>query len=324
MVPMPEILKRHFLPLGLLSAMVLGMAVPKPGTDFAAWQALGLGSHQWLIVIVFFIAGLLFKPGELPPGKKLGAGFGLAASINLLGGPLLGWLLAAAFQALGQPLQAGLATGAWLMLIVPTTLSSAAVITRQAGGNASLAVVLTLGLAVAGIATTAWFDSTAAGLDPLQRLASLSKIVLLPLAAGLALARAWQPGRRDLWALLPSLCIILMVWKSVSQYASPLAGLDPGWLLACIPLALALHFILWGAAWSGSPWLGLGRADQIAVSFIASQKTLPLALLLLNGRNLAGPDMARAIAFLLIFHFSQIAADSLLASSFHSRLKKVQ
>jgi predicted Na+-dependent transporter len=178
---------------------------------------------------------------------------------------------------------------------------------------------MTVVLSLAGLVTTAWFDPSS--LDNLHwvRLAALAKVVALPLAAGL-LARRLAPAGPGSWLkYIPSACIIAMVWMSVSKHAPAFAGLRPELALDAAAISLALHFCLYALAAATGRLLELPRADKISLNFVASQKTLPLALLLLMAYGPAplaqnpGPA-GLAVVFCLVFHFTQITADSLLAS----------
>ena len=233
---------RLFLPVGLALAILLGLAWPAPGSQVATASLAGL------VALVCLRSGLLMKNAEMTFGAKFFKSLALVCLVNLAGGFALALWVAPLF-----PLKAGAALGLTVILCAPTTLSSAAVIARQSGGNSAWALGLTAVLTVVGTLLMPWMLGLgwAMGADATLGLAlGLAGLVLIPLGAGLALR---QTLKLPPWGgLLPSGGIILVVWMSSSLHHQELAENS----LASIGLwaiaALSLHGALLALAWLAS------------------------------------------------------------------------
>ncbi len=116
---------------------------------------------------------------------------------------------------------------------------------------------------------------------------------------------------------LPSSGIIILVWMTVSRYAAPIKQQSWATLLTLASACLLVHVLLLLASWGVTRLLRLPAGRAKALVFVASQKTLPLALavLLLLPVGLVPPAMRGAATIVcVIFHFSQIILDSLIAA----------
>jgi sodium/bile acid cotransporter 7 len=82
---------------------------------------------------------------------------------------------------------------------------------------------------------------------------------------------------------------------------------------ACLAVHLAGLFL--GLA--AGRLVGLDRPDRIAVGFAASQKTLPVGLLLFNAYYQA--DYPLAVLPLVVYHAGQLLADTLVADRLAGR-----
>ena len=309
-----QALKRHFLPLGLALAIVIGLAFPAPGAALHTGVVLGLSGPHWAVCLVFLLSGYLLDRAELSLDRSFARALAAAVGINLVMGPALAWTATHAFA-----LDPGQALGLTAMLCAPTTLSSGIVITRQAGGNTAWAIALTALLTLTGVVLMPLTLSASLGTHvaipgSAARLAlTLGGLVLLPLVAGGA-ARQLAGWKAPEWAsLLLSGGVISMVWMSVSRHQAAVASI-PFFLLAGSALLAAVsHGILLLAAWSAGHRLGLAPPERLSLAFVASQKTLPLgltALIALSG-SVEPAVMGIATASAVTFHYLQIALDSL-------------
>ncbi len=302
-------LKKHFLPVGLMIAVAISLLFAGPGAFLKQ-----SGLVPWLIVAIFLINGWQFRLREARLDARFARAFGAGALLTLVGGPILGLGTAKLF-GLHSPLLLGLV----VMAAMPTTLSSATVITFANGGNAAWALFMTVGFNLVGIFSIPFMLQRCLGhIDGLQissgaLLTKLMALVLLPFLAGLA-ARRLAPKPVDthpLVAFIPSTCVILTVWASLSASREMLRALPPQ-LLPIIGLAtLAVHLLLLMAASGLGRTLKLKSAERMALAFTASQKTMPVALSVLTA---LGADSGPAVLVCLIFHFLQLLGDSFIAS----------
>lgn len=299
-------MKAFFLPAGLLLSALVAGVVPSWG---ASLQQLGL--IPWAIVVIFLINGYQTQLSALPKNHHFASAL-LAASLIILGfAPFLGALLAGLLGFSGI-----MALGLVVKATVPSTLSTSIVMTQLAGGNPLWALVMTVITNAVGVFSIPLLLSltlTDAGsfqLDPWALLLQLILLVLLPFIAGLAARQIFSLAPDHLLLqYLPSVCIILAVWMSLSASSDVFAQLnllDFGRILAA---TLLLHFGLMALGALAGRLLRTPREGQVALLLISSQKTLPVAISVLAA---IGPDLGEAVLVCVLFHFIQLLADSLM------------
>lgn len=310
--------KSLFLPVGLFIAIAFGLVFPGPGATLGARSLLGLDASRWLVVCVFLVAGYRMRASHIDFTPAFGLVALAAVVVNLLGGPLLALLAGWIWRA-----EPNFLTGLVVMSAVPTTLSTAMVITRNSGGNGVWALVLTLILTLAGVVLLPFTLSAALGVGTpinvpaLPLLVSICTVVLLPLAAGQVIrwvARGWDHALLD---YTPSLCIIVTVLVAVSRNAAMLRAIPPLHVLMFASACLFVHLGLMALAWLAQELLKLRRAEALALVLTGSQKTLPLALTVLLGlsaQGLNGGILGVGTVVCVVFHYSQVLLDSMLAS----------
>lgn len=200
------------MPLALTAAMALGATFPEPGL----WSADRLGVTSLATAGIFLISVLGVRGDQALRALRAWreVAFGLLSILVLT--PLLAAPLAASL-----PLEPRvLATGLAVFFCMPTTLSSSVALTAAAGGDAALALLLTVSSNFLGTVTAPWAvakllsdgalggglggeqtavaaasaaaAATAAGtaaisIDPVPLLRSLAKTVAAPLVVGSAL-----------------------------------------------------------------------------------------------------------------------------------------
>jgi sodium/bile acid cotransporter 7 len=87
---------------------------------------------------------------------------------------------------------------------------------------------------------------------------------------------------------------------------------------------IALHLAALAIAWWGARAMRVARPEAIGAAFAASQKTLPIGILLATDKRIFGnPDLLGpglgvpfAIFPMLMFHASQLFLDDLIADRF--------
>jgi len=292
------------LPVGLCAAILAALTLPDLGVLLHGW-----GLVPGLVALIFLISGLQTRAGTLRLEPRFGRTLASAALISLLLSPLLGWLLAR-YGGLAPDLALGLL----VMALAPPTLSSCVVLTGAAGGKSLWALFMTLGLNLLGIFSiplllTLLVGDTA-GFSPWALLWQLLSIVLLPFLCGLLL-RPLVPGGRWRGGLnqVPTLCVVLTVWMTLSHGRELLLQLSLAQLAGIGALALLLHLTLMGLALLAALGLGLEREEGYALLFTAAQKTLPVAVSVLVG---LGVPTGVAVISCILFHFGQLMLDSML------------
>ena len=302
-------LKRHFLPIGLSSAIVLALAYPEPGAIVKSWEMM-----RQTVMLIFLVNGLQSTMVIKDVSFSFVKAFLMLVVSSLLLSPFLGkWL------ALGMGLPQGLAVGLMVMSAMPTTLSSGIVIAEVAGGSASWALLFTMGLNLVGIFSIPFVLAFTLNAKDLQLSSwplflNLVEMVLLPFIAGLWLKKWIKPSGsyKMLLSYTPSVCIILVVWASLSASANHVLSMSGGLLFWALLSALLVHGILLGLHYGLAKVSAFNLPETKSFVILGSQKTLPIALSVLTAlhMNQVGP----AILICLMFHFSQLLLDSWLAS----------
>jgi sodium/bile acid cotransporter 7 len=270
-----------------------------------------------LVASVLFVMALSLAPGALGSTMRRPTAPLLAIGINLALLPPLGWFF-------GRLLPLDLADGLAVAASVPCTLGSAAVMTRRAGGNDSIALVVTMVTNLACfIVTPAWVQLlTGRTGGPQQSFAELvlklAMLVLAPIVAGQALHRiprvgAWATRHRTPLGVYAQLGILTMVLvgavkcgEQIASLGSRLSSLS-GQIGLMLVLTTVLHLTAWACGWWAAGRVGLPRKDQAAVAFAGSQKTLMIGL------AIAVEFGGLAVLPMMAYHVGQLLVDTLLA-----------
>ena len=248
----------------------------------------------------------------------------LASMINLAVVPLLGWVAS-------QWLPLELAGGLIVASAVPSTLTSAAVLARKAGGDDSVCIFATLITNISCVVITPFWMIVLLGvsvqLSMLDMIANLSLIVLLPIAMVQLLryrsqkfCRLADRSRIQL-SVLCQLGILIMVlmgsvqmgvrWSSQESQGRPI---EVWQVVIVIFLGLLVHLAAFYISWVVARRTGISRTQAKAVSFSGSQKTLMIGL------NLA-IQCGVNILPMVTYHIFQLVVDAIIAEKW-SRQEK--
>ncbi len=298
----------YFLPIGLVVAFLIAWILPEPGS---ALQQMGI--IPWLVVTIFLINGYQTVLSQMPLSGKLWITAIVAILINLLISPFLG-LLTASLLALPSAAAIGLIITA----TVPSTLSSGIVLTQLAGGDGVKALFLTILLNLVGIFTIPFIlpvvlDNVGTlDLSPWPLLKQLLLIVLLPFVIGMLGRRMLQFSPRH-WLIryLPSSCVIITVWISISASSETLREISLTLIVSITIASLLLHGALIALCIASRRLYQPERQEWLALLFTASQKTLPVAIGILAALN---QPIGVALVACILFHFMQLLVDSILAA----------
>lgn len=305
--------KKAFLPAGLVLAIAGTLTLPAPGVWMQEANMISV-----FVTLIFLVNGWEFKLAEARLNRKFFQSFAAVSVISLLVGPLLGLLGARLFSL--DPL---VAMGLIVISSVPVTLSSAIVMAEISAGNRAWALIMTIGLNLLGIFTLPYmvklmleqaedFDISAT-----QLLFKLLTLVLLPFIAGIVLRRIFRKVHSPVaMQYLPSTCVILTVYAAFAAARDMLGGLSWGSYPLIAFICLGVHLGLMVLGLCTAQLLHLQRPERNTLLFIASQKTLPLALSVLV---VIAPENALGLIPCLLFHFIQLFLDSFIASHLSPR-----
>ncbi|MCA9192450.1 MAG: bile acid:sodium symporter family protein [Planctomycetales bacterium] len=260
----------------------------------------------------------LVKNAILRPGPAI-----MASAINMGLLPLLAY-------ALSQILPFELAGGLVVAATVPCTLASAAVWTRKAGGDDTVAIFVTLitNLSCAFI-TPLWLvfllgQEVQMKFGPM--VANLALLVVLPIVIG-QLLRFWNRistfahQHRNSLSVACQLGILSMVLLgSIQMGHNMVTGVtSTPWtsVLLVVGLASIAHLLALGCGWYASHICGIQRPQQIAVALGSSQKTLMIGLKL-------AIDCGVSILPMIIYHVSQLLLDAILVERWRKPQPPIQ
>jgi sodium/bile acid cotransporter 7 len=212
--------------------------------------------------------------------------------------------------------------GVILAATVPSTLASAAVLTRRAGGNDAVAFLVTMITnLVCFMVIPTWLLLLVGVHTEVNYIAIVLKLflfVVLPIAAG-QLLRQFPPlgqlATRQKFVLsgIAQVGILLMVLIGAVDCGKRLAALGSdsvvslGNLVLMTVAVIMVHVALLVVALVLSRMLSIGREDAIAVAFSGGQKTLMV------GAFLATTVAPLAILPTVAYHAAQLVIDTLIA-----------
>ncbi|KAJ3675097.1 hypothetical protein LUZ60_004139 [Juncus effusus] len=318
-------LTNNFLPLALIGGVVLGLLNPNPGCVAHKYSL-----SKFSTFAIFFISGLILRTSELGAAiEAWPAGlFGLSSILVLT--PLFSKLI---MQIQLQPPE--FVTGVAVFCCMPTTLSSGVTLTQLVGGNSALALAMTvisnlLGIITVPISLASYIASgTGVNFPTFKLLKSLVNSLLIPLVLGKILREAssgvakFVDRNKKSFSVLSAILLSLVPWIQVSKSRSLLLNVKPQSFALAIIIGLVLHCIL--LAVNAISLLLLSRNKKInsifakkeyarAVILVASQKTLPVTVAVVEQLCGALGESGLLILPCVAAHINQIIIDSILVS----------
>jgi solute carrier family 10 (sodium/bile acid cotransporter), member 7 len=304
------------LALVVLAASVL----PCRGASADLFRALG----QAAIAALFFLQGARLSREAILHGMTHWRLHAIAFATTFAVFPLAGLVLfVAAPHGLPHPL--------WLGVIfacaLPSTVQSSIALTSIARGNVAAAVCAASMSNIAGIALTPLIFGAVSKLYGggvnLSAVGQVLAQLLLPFIAGHLLRPwigAWAARNRSLLAITDRGSILLVVYAAFS--AAVVRGIwhqVPPTALAIVALLLAL--LLCGALLTmllASRALGLSRADEVALVFCGSQKSLVTGVPMANALFSAGA-IGPILLPIMLYHPMQLLVCSWIARYYARR-----
>jgi sodium/bile acid cotransporter 7 len=305
---------RWFL-IVLALMLAFGFAWPRQLTSFKErWP------QSLVVAAVLFLMALPLDARAMWRALRRPGAVTLAVAINLGLLPLVAWPVAAWLGGI----DIGFGYGLLIAASVPTTLASAAVWTRRAGGNDSVALLVTMVTnLVCFVVTPMWLRWTTGrnpNLPTDAMIFQLGVVCVLPVFCA-QLLRLWRPlgqwaGRQKTALGVISQCGILSIVlvgaiSAGNELAKPAADGEAGvpwwgWL-AMLVSVVGVHSAMLAAGHLLGGILGISRADRIAVGFAGSQKTQMVGLYLANAYG------GLAVLPMLAYHVCQLLVDTLIA-----------
>ncbi|KAJ0973411.1 hypothetical protein J5N97_021370 [Dioscorea zingiberensis] len=317
---------KNFLPLALIGGITFGLVDP----------TLGCLAHKYSLSRfstfgIFFISGLTLRSREIDAAKEawpVGL-FGLVSI--LLFSPCVSRLI---LQIKLVPQE--FVTGVAVFCCMPTTLSSGVALTQLVGGNAALALAMTVISNMLGILIVPFslskFIITGGGVSipTMELVRGLISTLLVPLVIGKVFRETFNSvtdfvdqNRRSL-SITSALLLSLVPWIQVSRSRSLLLSVHPTAFAIAISLGALLHLALLAmntlAVWSLSVVSGSSQSvfakkeNARAVIIVASQKTLPVMVAVVEQLRGALGQSGLLILPCVASHIIQIIIDSFLVN----------
>ena len=304
--------KDLYLPIGLVVAFICGFIFTNCGNYLFHWNYQSIKLSEMIIFFIFIISGYQLKLDNFKFDRNLG--------YTLLGGATINLLLAPCFALLliyFIPLENSLKIGVLTIACVPPTMASGIISTDIAKGNTLWAIIFTIILNAVGVLVIPFTFSHMIQLDAANQINSLVIfkklffLVLLPAFIGYLIKRKYGGSKHFLLTYFQPTAIIFVAFCTVAAGKENLLKISAITIIFLLITVITLHLILIGMCLLLGKLKKLAKENTIAITFVCSQKTLPLALALL----MVLPKEIASIASIscLLYHLSQVFIDSFIA-----------
>jgi sodium/bile acid cotransporter 7 len=280
------------------------------------------------VSLIFVLQGLALPMAALRAGVGQWRLHAVVQLMTYVGLPVIGLALAA---LAGRWLPEELRIGLVFLAVLPSTVSSAAVLTANAGGNTAgaifnavlsslLGVLLTPALLAAALSMQgAGAGAGGAAVDAGAVIVELVKLIILPLLVGQVLRLRladWAGRNKKRLSTLSMSVILFIVFAAFCDASKAEVWTRHGAALPLEALAIA------GSMFALATWVTraavraakLGRGDAIAAEFCAVQKTLASGVPLAGVVFAGDPRTGLILLPLLIYHPLQLTLHGALAA----------
>jgi len=318
-------LKKEWFLVGMVIAIALATITPelgKSGGLIHLDKLTGIG-----VAIVFFLHGLGLSPAAIKAGISNWRMHIYIQLATFVAYPLL-WVIFGDLLLAYMP--AALAFGFCYLFVLPSTISSSVAMTSVGKGNvpgaifnASLSSIL--GIFITPLLIQAFMGFEGVQLDLMASIISISKLLLLPMIAG-QLARPILLRFAEIVSKVDKYVILLIVYNAFcDSVANGIWGsfsiemLITSIIICTLVLLFMVHLIQWGARRSK-----FELADEVAVVFCATKKTLaagiPMATVIFG----SNPDLGMILLPIMLYHPIQIFYCAILASRYAIQSEQVK
>jgi len=322
-------LKKEWFLVGMVIAIALATITPelgKSGGLIHLDKLTGIG-----VAIVFFLHGLGLSPAAIKAGISNWRMHIYIQLATFVAYPLL-WVIFGDLLLAYMP--AALAFGFCYLFVLPSTISSSVAMTSVGKGNvpgaifnASLSSIL--GIFITPLLIQAFMGFEGVQLDLMASIISISKLLLLPMIAG-QLARPillrFAEKHKAVVSKVDKYVILLIVYNAFcDSVANGIWGsfsiemLITSIIICTLVLLFMVHLIQWGARRSK-----FELADEVAVVFCATKKTLaagiPMATVIFG----SNPDLGMILLPIMLYHPIQIFYCAILASRYAIQSEQVK
>ena len=309
---MKQLLVRQWFLFALAAILFLGFAFSKSLKPIADADSF----RKYVLVVVLFLMALPVESSTILQTLRRPWAAVLGSVLNMVLLPIVAWCMA-------MGLRGEMSVGLIIAATSPCTLASAAVWTRRAGGNDTVAIFITiLTNATCFLLTPFWLSlllRESVQVNTQEMIEKLALLVVLPMVAAQIL-RQWKPfgmwataNKKRLSTIAQSGILVMVLVGAIrcglqlggSNWQQQLAIFDFGSMVMAV-LLLHLSILYFGRFAAAS--LGFSRQDQVAVAIGGSQKTLMVGLYVAI-HYFGGLTMLPMVAY----HVGQLVFDTVIA-----------
>lgn len=316
-------LERRWFLIGLLLLIVIGLALGSRTAgqvSAATWDVSNLRSTP-VVAFILFLMAVTLDSRKLAESLRAPGPVIWATVVNF------GLLPLMALAVMRVQQTDDFAIGLLIAASVPCTMATASVWTRKAGGNDAVSLLVTIITNGFCFAVTplwlAWGSSVDVTLDTTAMIWRLVITALLPIAIGqlsrlVPIVSRTATRWKTLIGVTAQLGVLLLVFvasvKAGRHWGESEAGLSlPAVAIVWIS-CIVLHIVALWISLVGAKSLGFTRENQKAVAFAASQKTLPIGILIAGDPTMFGSaGVPFAVFPILMYHASQLFIDTAIA-----------
>lgn len=323
---MQAALKRQWFLCALAVALSGGLLAGYHGPPSITGGFLHILQPTWTTAVVLFLMAFSLDTTRLREALRdpLAVVWGTLVNLGLT--PLIAWPLA------GLQSRPDFSLGLMIAAIAPCTLATASVFTRRAGGNDAISLLVTLITNMACVVVSPlWLSVILKSETEIQLEGMVGQLVfcvLLPTLLG-QIAQWPRAGaavslrHRGVINTTAQWLVLLLVLVAAVRGGHMLRGQPTGpstaALIVMIASCIAVHLASLVLGWMGARALRSPPDNAIAVAFAASQKTLPISLLMATHPLVARDDVPFITFPLLAFHAAQLLLDAMLADRWAAR-----
>lgn len=307
---MARLLLKHWFLLALGCCIALGYGFSEVVEPIARVNFF----RSSVVFAVMWMMGVTLRPDAVRRSVMRPLPSLLAIAVNIFLVPMvclpLWWILSP--SAFG---------GLFVAALVPGTLASASVWTREAGGDDSIAMMNTVVTNLACVAVVpvgvALVLTRQTSVSPTDQMIKLAGLVVLPLIIAQLMRMKigdWADRNKKRISTIAQVGILVMVMMGSATSTRFIAEGAGGWW-SQIPLLLltaSLHTIVLLLGVTLAARLRLSPEQQIAIGISGSQKTLMVGLEV-------AIDCGVSVLPMLMYHLSQLVVDTVVASRWSAK-----
>ena len=316
---MSSAIRRHWFLVFLAFSFSIGYYLSNFFAVILEWSLV----RDTIVFAVMWAMGVTLPAGQIRQSLRCPKPSLLAIIVNVIAVPVL--VLPTCYVLTDE-----LFGGLFVTAIVPSTLASASVWTRRAGGDDSISmmttVVTNLGCVVV-VPIGIWLVlEQQVQMDPWLQVSKLSWLVAFPLALAQGMryfgASSWADRNKAKLGFATQVGILTMVfWGAISSGGtseSETEGVGGGETLVVVfGCALLVHWLSLRLAVLLARRIGLSPSQQIAIGFAGSQKTLMVGLQI-------AIDCGVSVLPMIIYHLGQLLVDTVIADRWKLKVEDMQ